>query len=482
MKKLRTAFVACSVTMAATLCPIAFAQDVKKPNIVLINMDNFGWGEPGFNGGGIIRGTATPNMDQLAAEGLRLTNFNVEAQCTPSRASLMSGRYGVRSGNHTIPLGGGVYGLTQWEVTIAEMLEEVGYYSAAYGKWHLGWSEGRYPTNQGFDEFYGIESVEQSIWPSQPALASSGVEPGVVMQGIKGEPASVVREWNLEYRALIDGDLTEKANDFIRRRAETGEPFFLYLPYTATHFPTLVDPEFEGATGNGVWADLLYQIDTYVGRITDTIDELGIADNTIVIFTADNGPEALTAGDSHVGMENMIQGTPGPWRGAAFTPFEGSLRVPFVARWPGRIPAGSASNEVVHMMDLFPTFAAFAGGTVPADRYIDGVDQSAFFLGEQQQSNRDGVIVYMGAEIYGAKYKNWKVTTKEVESPFAEAIEYPTPRLYNLLTDPGERQNVIFIYTWAVELALQQLGEHQKTLEEYPPVPPGAPDPYEPPK
>jgi arylsulfatase len=240
MKKLRTAFVACSVTMAATLCPIAFAQDVKKPNIVLINMDNFGWGEPGFNGGGIIRGTATPNMDQLAAEGLRLTNFNVEAQCTPSRAALMSGRYGVRSGNHTIPLGGGVYGLTQWEVTIAEMLEEVGYYSAAYGKWHLGWSEGRYPTNQGFDEFYGIESVEQSIWPSQPESASSGFEPPVVMQGIKGEPASVVREWNLEYRARIDGDLTEKANDFIRRRAETGEPFFLYLPYTATHFPTLV--------------------------------------------------------------------------------------------------------------------------------------------------------------------------------------------------------------------------------------------------
>ena len=134
------------------------------------------------------------------------------------------------------------------------------------------------------------------------------------------------------------------------------------------------------------------------------------------------------------------------------------------------------------MMDLFPTFAAFAGGTVPADRYIDGVDQSAFFLGEQQQSNRDGVIVYMGAEIYGAKYKNWKVTTKEVESPFAEAIEYPTPRLYNLLTDPGERQNVIFIYTWAVELTLAQIGEHLKTLEEYPPVPPGAPDPYEPPK
>jgi arylsulfatase len=162
----------------------AIAQD--KPNIVFVFMDNFGWGEPGFNGGGIIRGAATPRMDQIADEGLRLTNFNVEVQCTPSRAALMTGRYAVRSGNATVPVGEGIYGLVQWEVTLAEMLSEQGYATGMYGKWHLGRTEGRFPTDQGFDEWFGIpNSTDEATWSSLPGFADSGVSEAFVMESTK---------------------------------------------------------------------------------------------------------------------------------------------------------------------------------------------------------------------------------------------------------------------------------------------------------
>ena len=150
MRTIRLGFLLLAVCVAQS----AGAQD--KPNILLVFLDNFGWGEPGFNGGGIIRGAATPTLDQLAADGLRLTNFNVEVQCTPSRSAIMTGRYAIRSGNGTVPLGEGVYGLVQWEVTMAEMLSAAGYATGMYGKWHLGRTEGRFPTDQGFDEWYGV--------------------------------------------------------------------------------------------------------------------------------------------------------------------------------------------------------------------------------------------------------------------------------------------------------------------------------------
>jgi arylsulfatase len=164
-----------SFLLAALLCLLApFAKAEDNPNIVLVFLDNFGWGEPGFNGGGIIRGAETPRMDRLASEGLRLTNFNVEVQCTPSRSALMTGRYAIRSGNGTVPLGEGVYGLVQWEVTMAEMLSDVGYATGMFGKWHLGRTEGRFPTDQGFDEWYGIpNSTDEAPYSSLQGFAES---------------------------------------------------------------------------------------------------------------------------------------------------------------------------------------------------------------------------------------------------------------------------------------------------------------------
>lgn len=445
-------------------------------------MDNFGWGEPGFNGGGIIRGAATPELDALAAEGLRLTNFNVEVQCTPSRSAIMTGRYAIRSGNGVVPLGERVYGLVQWEVTMAEMLADAGYATGMFGKWHLGRTEGRFPTDQGFDEWYGVpNSTDEAVYSSLPEFQGSGVAETYVMDGQKGSTPEKVMPYTLDYRPLIDRDLTDRAIDFMTRSAEAETPFFVYLPYTATHFPTMPHPDFVGKSGNGPWGDLLMQIDSYVGELTTTVDDLGIADNTIIIFTADNGPEALGAGETSLTVETGIHGTAGPWRSTLFTGYEGALRVPFAARWPAKIEAGRVSDEIVHAMDLFPTFAALAGGVVPMDRVIDGVDMSDFIMGAKQDSGREGFIVYMGNDVFGVKWRNWKLHFNEQTAWNGVLRQYTMPRVYNLMNDPGEVDNVLFPHTWVPKAALPQLEEHVKSLKEYPPIPTGTPDPYEPP-
>jgi arylsulfatase len=240
--------------LLATLCLVApFVHAEDKPNIVLVFMDNFGWGEPGFNGGGIIRGAATPQIDSLADEGLRLTNFNVEVQCTPSRSALMTGRYA--------------------EVTMAEMLADAGYATGMFGKWHLGRTEGRFPTDQGFDEWYGVpNSTDESVYSSLQDFAESGLAETWVMDGKKGSAPKNVRPYRLDYRPLIDRDLTDKAISFMQRQAKADKPFFVYLPYTATHFPTMPHPDFVGKSGNGPWGDLLMQIDSYRPRVGEGYD------------------------------------------------------------------------------------------------------------------------------------------------------------------------------------------------------------------
>ena len=469
------------IPFAGALSSVPTAAAAEKPNIVLVFMDNFGWGEPGFNGGGIIRGAPTPRLDTLAAEGIRLTNFNVESQCTPSRAAIMSGRYAIRTGNGTIPLGGGVYGLVQWEVTMAEMLSDAGYATGMFGKWHLGHTEGRFPTDQGFDEWYGIpNSSDETAWKALDGYAESGVEGTYIYEGKKGSPPRKVMDYDLEQRPLIDLELTKRSIDFMKRQVKAKKPFFLFVPYTLAHYPALPHPDFAGKTGNGRWADVLAQIDAYNGMLLDAIDELGIGDDTLFIFTSDNGPEAFPEGTNTASVDYPIPGTAGPWRGTLFTGFEGSLRVPFAARWPGKIPAGSVSDEIVHEMDLFTTFAKIAGGKVPDDRIIDGVDQTDFFLGKQEKSNREGLIVYMGNDIWGVKWRNWKINLKEQQTIFSSKNDLGLARVYNLYKDPGETMNVIFPETWVPKAGLGQLGAHVVSLRKEPPIKPGTKDPYVP--
>jgi len=459
------------------MLPQAALAKSEQPNIVLVFMDNFGWGELGAYGGGVLRGAPTPRIDSLAEEGLRLLNFNVEAQCTPSRAAILTGRYAIRTGNAEVPLGVGEYGLTQWEYTLAELLSDAGYSTGMFGKWHLGDSSGRYPTDQGFDEWFGIpNSSDESYWPDND-LFRPGAHPQAkyehVMEAVRGAAPTTIEVYDSKKRLTIDREITDRAIDFMRRKAPETEPFFLFVPYTQTHLPVEPHPDNKGKTGNGHWADVLAQTDAYVGELLDTIDDLDIRENTVFIFTADNGPEGVVP----------HQGFSGPWRGSYFTGLEGSLRVPFLMRWPGKIPGRRVSNEIVHEMDLFPTFARIAGGKVPGDRVIDGVDQLDFFTGKTQQSSRESVVIYVGKELYGVKWRDWKMMVKESSTIEADPVRsYGVPLFYNLLLDPKEEHPALHAPpNFCVRYpAGQVLVDHARSLQEEPPIPPGTPDPYRP--
>jgi arylsulfatase len=464
-------------------CSATISHAAEKPNIVLIFMDNFGYGELGVYGGGITRGAPTPRIDMLAAEGIRLTNFNVEAQCTPSRSALMTGRYAIRSGNGSVPITTGMYGLTQWEITMAEMLSDAGYATGMFGKWHLGHTKGRFPTDQGFDEWYGIpNSTDESLWPDQPQFNAVVKEklspyavPEYIYDGKKGSTPKKVKIYDSAARLEIDRECTDRAKDFMKRQAKKGKPFFAFLPYTQTHMPVVPSKEFAGKSGNGDWGDVLMQIDAYTEELLDTLDDLGIADNTIFIFTSDNGPEMLPG---HNGWS-------GPWRGSYFTGLEGSLRVPFIMRWPKKVPAGRVSNEIVHEMDLYPSFANIVGGSIPDDRVIDGVDQTDFFLGKQKKSNRDGFIVYVGNDLFGVKWRNWKMMFKEVERGTDEKKTWDFPRFYNLYNDPKEEYPLTKAtagHFWTRWPMAELLKAHIASLGKEPAIRPGTLDPYKPTK
>ncbi len=465
------------VTALLGVSSIAGAQS-SKPNIVFVLMDNYGWGEPGVYGGGVLRGAPSPRIDKLASEGMRLLNFNVEAQCTPSRAAIMTGRYAYRTGNGSIPLSNPVYGLTQWETTMPEMLSDAGYVTGMFGKWHLGHTKGRFPTDQGFDEWFGIpNSSDEAFWPDNDRYRPDSdpfAQSTHVMQSRRGEKPENIKIYNMKERALIDKEVTDRSIDFMRRQAKSEKPFFLFIPYTQTHMPVTPHPEFKGRTGNGEYADVLVQTDSYVGELLDEIQDLGISNNTIFIFTSDNGPDP----------QSPYHGFSGPWRGSYFTGFEGSLRVPFIMRWPGKIPAGAVSNEIVHAMDLFTTFAAVAGGKVPDDRVIDGVNQSDFFLGKQEKSNRESVVIYVGNEVFGVKWRNWKLMTKEVSEAWGQSVKsYPVPVFIDLLTDPKEQYPLDSRWienTWVRWPVAKVLADHAESLEKEPAIAPGTLDPYVP--
>jgi arylsulfatase len=446
-----------------------------KPNIVFVLMDNLGYGEGGCYGGGILRGAPTPNIDKLASEGTRLLNFNVEAQCTPSRSAILTGRFAIRSGTHSVPLPGGRDGLTQWEITIAELLSGAGYATAHFGKWHLGSDEGRFPTDQGFDEWFGIpRTTDESFWPSQPAAKAAGVRMQHIMAGKKGEKSRELAVYDLEQRRLIDAEITRRTIDFMNRSVQNRKPFYAYVPFTLVHFPTLPNPKFAGKTGHGDFADSLAEMDANVGQLLGAIDELGIRDNTIFVFTSDNGPDPT----------HPWQGSSGPWRGYYFTHMEGSLRTPFIIRWPNKVPAGRVSNEIVHEVDTFATFAKLAGVTVPQDRPIDGVDQSDFLLGKAEKSNREGFPVFVADRLEAVKWRNYKVAFYDEERDWwTPPAKLGVPKLYDLIADPKEEYPAIASPSgWVGHPAMKIVAEFEASLTKHRPIKPGTPDPYTPAK
>jgi arylsulfatase len=458
-----------------SICAAAPVYGQDKPNIVLVVMDNLGWGEIGAYGGGILRGAETPRLDQLASEGMQFLNFNVETQCTPSRSALMTGRHAIRSGTTKV-VWGQLYGMTQWERTIAELLSDEGYATGMFGKWHLGEVAGRFPTDQGFDEWYGIaNTTDESTYAAGFQFDPEVVELPHVLESTKGELPKDVRIYDRKVRAEIDSDLTGRAISFMKRSVDHDQPFFAYVPYTQVHLPTVPHPDYAGSTGNGRWADVLNEVDSRAGQLLDAIDGLGVRDNTIFIWMSENGPEEIYP----------HHGTSGPWRGTYFTALEGSLRTPFLIRWPGKVEAGAKHNEIMHITDLYPTLARVAGADVPTDRIIDGLDQVDFLTGEADKSPREGFPVYNGDTFQGYKWRNWKLHFRTQET-MGSVIETPgMPRVYNLLTDPKEQYDLVEHggrdgedNFWVMPAVMKLVMEHYRSLAAEPPIPLGTPDPY----
>ena len=448
--------------------PAVAQQD--KPNVVVMMVDNLGWGELGVYGGGALRGAPTPRLDTLAQEGMRLQNFNVEPQCTPTRSAFMTGRRPIRSGTTRV-VWGMLYGLTNWEVTIAELMSDAGYSTGMFGKWHIGDVPGRFPTDQGFDEWYGVaNTTDESDYSSQFQYDAEATTTPMIVESIKGENPHDVKQYDRQSRREIDGELNAKAIAFMEKNVKEDKPFFAFIPYTQPHIPTLPHPEFDGKTGNGHYADVLSEIDYRAGQILDAIDDLKVRDNTVVIWMSDNGPEYFYP----------YHGTSGPWKGNYFTAWEGSLRAPFMIRWPGKISSGSVSNEIVHVVDLLPTLGEIAGYKAPEDRIIDGVNQLDFFTGKQKESNLEGFIVYNNDDVYGYKWRNWKMHLFELENMNSEPMQLNVPRIYNLITDMKEEYNMAAEATWVLPVMFRKIIAFQGTLAEEPPIALGTPDPYKP--
>jgi arylsulfatase len=475
----------CAVATAWALAVVPTLAQDKKPNIVFILTDNLGYGELGVYGGGILRGAPTPNIDQIAKEGMLFLNFNVEAQCTPSRSAFMTGRFSIRDGTYEVPIGGVPDGLTQWEITIAKLLSDQGYATGMWGKWHLGSAEERLPTHFGFDEWYGIpRTYDEAMWPSLnetnsmwPSVGNKQgwnakiVAPEPIYEARKGQKAQRVGDLNLDNRRTMEAEITKRAVEFIKRNAQAGKPFFAYVASSLMHMPVLPGPDFIGKTGNGDWADTLAELDYRTSQILDAIKQAGIENNTLVIFTSDNGPEGT----------DPWQGDSGPWRGTYFTAMEASLRAPLIIRWPGKVPAGRVSNEIVHIVDMFPTLARVGGAEVPKDRPIDGVDELDFFLGKQENSNREGFPAYVADRLTAVKWRNWKMHLIKQDSMYDVPQKLPLPRIINLLTDRKEERDVAAYNTWVAEPMVKIIGEFAASLKKYPPIKVGTPDPYTPP-
>ncbi|HKQ24906.1 MAG TPA: arylsulfatase [Burkholderiales bacterium] len=450
---------------------IAGAQPVGKPNILFILVDNLGYGELGVYGGGATRGAPTARIDKLAAEGMRLTNMNMEPQCTPSRSSLLTGRYAIRSGTHSVAFGGVADGLTSWELTIAESLSAAGYATALYGKWHLGSEDGRLPNDQGFDEWYGIpRTTDEVLWPGSPGYSDKIMPPEQLMEGRKGQKSRELRVYDLEQRRLIDAEITERSIAFMERHVRTKKPFFMLAMLTQPHLPTLPNPAFAGKTGNGDWADMLAEMDHNVGQMLDAVERLGIRDDTIVIFASDNGPEYVRPWD----------GWSGPWRGQYFTALEGGIRVPFMIRWPGKVPAGRVSDEIVHGADLFPTLARIAGADVPKDRAIDGVDQSELFTGKTDKSAREGILIWCADRLQAVKWRNYKLHFYQQDTMLSPPVKLGVPMLFNLYTNPKEETDKIAHDSWVVGPMLKMAAAFEASVKKYPLIKMGTPEPYTP--
>jgi arylsulfatase A-like enzyme len=411
---------------------------------LFFHVDNISTGDFGCYGGGITIGARTPNLDRFASEGLLLTNYNVESQCTPTRSALMTGRHSVRAGCTSALPGSG---LVAWEVTVAQQLKQLGYRNAILGKWHCGDEAGRYPMDHGFDYWYGIGGTwDEAMWPDDKFFKRSGLEPSYVLESSGEGNVERVRVLDRAVRKDIDLDFLAKGKQWMFDAVAAGEPFFLYFNHSNVHFPTLPRDEYVDSSDGGAVADCIQMIDGDFQTLLDALDELGVRDDTIVVFAGDNGRDTSFHAPNN-------QGSQGNWRGGYFSTFEGNNRTVCMVRWPGHIPAGR-SDEMMHVVDWLPTLLNLIGHAdlIPQDRLLDGVDQSAFLSREQKNSNREHFLMFFDELHVGMRWRNFKVLTHMVESATAPIQQLATPHVYNLTVNPDESTpyNYDQIHSWVL--------------------------------
>jgi arylsulfatase len=465
----------------------AFAQ--QKPNVVFILADNVGYGDLGPYGGGELRGAPTPRIDQLAREGLRLTQYLVEPGCTPSRAALMTGQYSIRNGLSLVIIPGTPYTLPARAFTMGELFKSVGYATAIFGKWHLGIDPHSLPTAHGFDEFYGIppdiswdsatyvDTIEltHSISAPRDVLLAKGPQ---IYEAVAGGPLRKVKPYTREVRAEIDTELVAKSIDFMKRQKAAGKPFFLYLPFSMGHFPNLPAKQFAGKSRIGQFGDKLMEGDYHVGQILDALKALGVDDNTLLVVASDNGPQGETAREmGNQGTPDM--GSSGPFRGELGEATEGSIRTFCFVRWPGKVQPGTSSYAMFSIMDFMPTFAKILGAKMPTDRPIDGVDQTDVLFGKSETGHRDSLLTFIGPDLVATRWKQWRVYFTDVHptgigpqrQPGMFSASAPMagyPKVYNIEMDPHEDLQVGALFGWVGGPALEVVEKYLESVKKYP--------------
>jgi arylsulfatase len=392
--------------LLAILTSSAAAAD--KPNVILINCDDLGYGDLGCYGATDIR---TPKLDAMAREGTRFTDFSVASPlCTPSRVALMTGRYPGRSGLATGVLRPDAQnGLASTEVTLAEIAKSAGYATGCIGKWHLGFLKGMRPLDQGFDSYYGVlHNLDRFETEHFEKEGGTPVLRGDVVEKRPAVPADMTALYTREALRFID--------------AHRDRPFFLYLGHAMPHIPFDASEKFKGKSQRGLYGDAVEELDDSTGQILDQLRMLHLVEKTLVIFTSDNGPERKTPGTS------------APLSGTKHTVYEGGLRVPCIAWWPGHVPAGRVCDEFLATLDVLPTLAGLTGSTLPADRPLDGFDVGPVLLGAKDAKSPRTTLY----SLYGLK-QNRRESMREAR--WKLHLTAP-PALFDLATDPTEKTDV----------------------------------------
>ena len=425
-------------------------QAAEKPNILVIWGDDIGWSNiSAYNHG--MMGYRTPNIDRIAAEGAMFTDFYAQQSCTAGRASFILGEHPFRTGLLTIGMPGSPHGAPDWAPSIADLLKDQGYTSGQFGKNHLGDRDHHLPTEHGFDEFFGNlyhlnaeEEPETYYYPKDPEFREQFGPRGVIHSYADGrvEDTGPLTRKRME---TVDQEFQGAAMDFIDRAVKAEKPFFVWLNATRMHVWTRLKPESVGRTGIGLYPDGMVEHDDAVGRALAKLDELGIADNTIVIYSTDNGAESFTWPDGGIT----------PFHGEKGTTWEGGFRVPLVIRWPGTIEPGTVYNDIMSQEDWMPTLLHAAGVPGIAEKlkegyrangkkwrvHLDGYDFLPYFRGEANRSPRKSILYFsQGGELNAVRYENWKVHFAMQRGNIATSIREVTgwPAIVNLRADPYE--------------------------------------------